>query len=73
MESPTFANSSVNFTETLRKPKYILEMVHDFVNLDGNMKCFKGIHGGEKKCHFVKTDKDDTTSETEERWDENEK
>lgn len=50
--SPTSANSSVNFTEKLRKPKYILEMVHDFVHLDGNMKGYegvKGINGGEKK------------------------
>lgn len=75
MASPTFANSSVNFTETLRKPKYILELVRDFVNLDGNMECVKGIHVREKKCViFCKNrDKDDRTSETEERGDKNEK
>lgn len=52
MASPTFANSSVNLTETLRKPKYISQIVHDFVNLDGNIKGYegvKGINGGEKK------------------------
>lgn len=71
MASPTFANSSVNFTDTLRKP--ILELVRDFVNLDGNMECVKGIHVREKKCVIFCKNKDDRTSETEERGDKNEK
>lgn len=48
MASPTFINNSINFTEQ-PKCKYILKLVHDFMDLVESMKCGKGVPKMETK------------------------